>query len=119
MHSRVGSRWIHIGGKLKQIDSGTFGIVWGVNRHRNIYCRTGITWRNPKGRGWRHVGGKLKYVSAGSLGVWGVNKRNQIFFRYGVSRRRPQGTSFCGYKMCAVYIKKEREVSVSLFCFCG
>ena len=97
--NRVGKRWIQIGGRLKQIDSGPFGIVWGINRHHNIYCRIGITWRNPKGRGWRHVGGKLKYASAGEFGIWGVNRYNNIYFRYGVTRRRPQGkeniTMYC------------------------
>ena len=74
-----------------QIDSGPFGIVWGVNRNHQIYCRTGITAKNPRGRGWRRVPGALKYASCGQLGCWGVNKNHQIFNRYGVSRRRPQG----------------------------
>ena len=91
VYGRAGSAWHRVPGGLMQIDSGTFGIVWGVNRHHYIYCRTGVTWRNPKGRGWRHVGGRLKYVSVGQFGVWGVNKHDQIFFRYGVSRHRPQG----------------------------
>ena len=92
IRNRAGSRWIHIGGKLMQIDSGPFGLVYGVNRNRQIFCRTGISWRNPKGTGWRHVGGRLKQVSAGSYGVWGVNRHNNIYFRYGISKRRPQGT---------------------------
>ena len=77
MQARAGRRWYRVGGALMQIDSGPFGIVWGVNRNHQIYCRTGITAKNPRGRGW--------------LGCWGVNKNHQIFYRYGVSRRRPQG----------------------------
>ena len=91
MRNRVGSRWLHIGGKLMQIDSGPFGIVRGVNKANQIWCRTGIAWKNPKGRGWRRVPGGLKYVSVGEFGAWGVNKHDYIYFRYGVSRRRPQG----------------------------
>ena len=74
-----------------QIDSGPFGIVWGVNRRQNIFCRTGITWRNPKGSGWRPVAGKLNYVTCGEFGCWGVDKSCQIVFRYGISHEKPQG----------------------------
>ena len=91
LRNRVGSRWLHIGGKLKQIDSGTFGLVWGVNKHHQIWCRTGITWRKTQGSGWRRVPGGLKYVSLGQFGAWGVNRHDNIYFRYGVWRRRPQG----------------------------
>ena len=91
MSNRAGRRWHHIGGRLMQIDSGPFGIVWGVNIRHYIYCRTGITWRNPKGRSWRRVPGRLKYASVGQFGVWGVNRHHNIYFRYGVTRSRPQG----------------------------
>ena len=92
LRNRVGSRWNHIGGKLKKIDSGPFGIVWGVNVHRHFYCRTGITWRNPRGSGWRRIRGTGITVSVGSYGVWSVNGGHYVHFRYGVSKRRPQGT---------------------------
>ena len=81
-----------------QIDSGLFGLVWGVNRRHYIYCCTGISRRNPKGTGWRHFGGRLTYVSVGQFGSWGVNRAHQIFFRYGVSRRRPQGNYILDYQ---------------------
>ena len=87
----VGTSWTRIGGALKQIDSGPYGIVCGVNRGDDIYCRIGITDHNPKGTGWHHIGGKLKYISCGELGCWGVNSVNQIFFRTGVSRHNPAG----------------------------
>ena len=89
--NRAGSRWIRIPGGLKQIDSGNFGIVWGVNRHNHIWCRTGIRWNRPQGTGWRRVPGGLKYVSVGERGVWGVNRANHIYFRRGVTRGTPQG----------------------------
>ena len=91
MRNRVGSRWLRIPGNLMQIDSGPFGIVWGVNRRQIVFCRTGITWRNPKGSGWCRIGGKLKYISCGELGCWGVSRNRHIVFRNGVSRRKPQG----------------------------
>ena len=92
--SRAGSSWRHIGGRLSQIDSGPFGIVWGVNKYHHIYVRTGITWRFRAGRGWRRIPGGLKQVSAGEYGVWGVNKYNHIYFRRGVTRKNPGGKPF-------------------------
>ena len=91
MRSRVGSRWNRIRGRLMQIDSGPFSFVWGVSRHRKIYYRTGITWKNPKGSGWRRVAGSLKYVSVGEFGAWGLDRYNRIWFRLGMSRARLQG----------------------------
>ena len=74
-----------------QIDSGPCGIVYGVNRHHQIFCRTGISLRQPKGTGWVRVPGALKYVSCGVYGCWGVNRANQIWFRYGVNPNRCAG----------------------------
>ena len=91
VRNKAGRRWIGVGGSLMQVDSGPFGIVWGVNRRQNIFFRTGITWRNPKGNGLAPRGGRLKYISCGEFGCWGVNRRNKVFFSYGVSRKTPQG----------------------------
>ena len=94
MRNKVGSRWFRIAGSLTQIDSGPFGIVWGVDRSQNVFCRTGITWGNPKGSGWRSVVGKLKYTSCGEFGCWGIRTiagEIHIMFRYGVSRAKPEG----------------------------
>lgn len=87
----LGISWKRVSGGLRQIDSGPRGIVCGVNRYDNIYCRLQITRRVPYGRRWINVPGKLKYASCGDYGYWGVNKANHIFFRQGVSRSRPQG----------------------------
>ena len=84
-------RWYRVSGKLKQIDSGPRGIVCGVNKYDNIYCRTQITSRSKRGRRWVRIPGKLKYISCGEFGHWGVNKANQIYFREGVSRSNPAG----------------------------
>ena len=93
MRNQVGSRWERTGGRMRQIDSGPFGFVWGVSKYYKIYYRTGITWKNPRGSGWRHVKGNLKYVSVGAFGPWGVDRYNKIWFRYGVSRSRLQGSA--------------------------
>lgn len=77
---------------MKQIDSGPFGIVCGVNRGNAIYCRGGITSRRRAGRNWIRVSGALVYISCGLYGHWGVNKARNIYFRYGVKPNRPQGT---------------------------
>ena len=77
---------------MRQTDSGPWGNVWGVNPLNQIWCRVGITWNNPQGKGWRRLPGKLKYVSVGEFGPWGVNKFDNIFFRYGVSSATLQGT---------------------------
>lgn len=86
-----GSSWVGIGGRLKQIDSGPFGIVCGVSQGDSIYCRRGITQRRPTGNGWIRVPGKLSYISCGLYGHWGINKNFRIYFRYGVSFGKPQG----------------------------
>lgn len=92
MRNRVGKSWHYIKGpKLTQIDSGTFGIVWAVTRNQKIFCRIGITWSNPKGKGWRRVPGQVKSVSVGLYGVWAINRYQRIYYRSGVTRRRPQG----------------------------
>lgn len=90
--SKSGSSWRRIGGRLKQIDSGPFGIVCGVNSGNNIYCRRGISSRRRYGVNWIRVPGKLTYISCGQYGHWGVNKGRNIYFRQGVRRNRPQGT---------------------------
>ena len=103
MRNRAGNRWFHIGGKLMQIDSGPFGHVWGVNRRHQIWCRIGISWKNPKGRRWRRVPGGLKHVSFGQFGPWGVNSHNHIWFRQGVTRRNPAGKVFIVPQISEIY----------------
>ena len=77
----VGTRWRHIGGRLKRVEAGPNGVVWGVNKRDYIYFRAGITRRNPIGRHWVSVRGRLNYVAAGCSGVYGVS-RNQQVWRY-------------------------------------
>ena len=91
MRNRAGSGWTKVGGSLMQIDSGPFGVVYGVSKLHRIWYRTGITWYNPKGSGWVRVQGSLKYISVGQFGAWGVTNQNAIYFRYGITRSKPQG----------------------------
>jgi hypothetical protein len=92
--NKFGSSNKRIPGGLKQIDSGPFGHVCGVNSGDNIYCRRGITRRRRYGSSWIHLSGKLTYISCGKYGHWGVNKAQNIYFRRGVKKNRPQGTSW-------------------------
>ena len=90
--NKFGSSSKRIPGVLRQIDSGPFGYVCGVNAANNIYCRRGITRRKRYGTSWIRVPGKLTYISCGKYGHWGVNKAQNIYFRKGVKKNRPQGT---------------------------
>ena len=94
----VGTSWRKIDGKLKQIDSGPYGIVYGVNAHDQIFCRTGISSSTPYGTGWKQVTshGRLKYVSCGALGCWGVSSGDRVYFRSGVSRSNCAGSRWHG-----------------------
>ena len=87
----TGKQFRRVPGRLKQIDSGPPGIVCGVNKHDNIYCRRGISPSKRYGTSWVNVPGKLKYISCGALGHWGVNKNNYIYYRYGVTAGNVRG----------------------------
>ena len=63
-----------------QIDSGPKGVVCGVNRKMNIYCRFGITDQVLTGTKWTRISGSLKYISCGAYGYWGVTQSNDIYF---------------------------------------
>ncbi|XP_078666203.1 uncharacterized protein LOC144908469 isoform X3 [Branchiostoma floridae x Branchiostoma belcheri] len=80
----TGTDWLHVGGKLKQLDvSSTANQLWGVNSNDNIFRRTGVSTEQPAGTGWELIEGLLKFVSVGPAGVWGVNSNDDIFYRTG------------------------------------
>ena len=128
LYSIVGTRWRHIGGRLKQIESGPRGACWGVNRHRNIYFRAGVTRRRPVGRFWVRIGGKLNFVSAGCSGVYGVSNNQQIWRYRGnfnvlsVEKLAPFGTFFkvrnsslCHFvRFCFVFLITKKENGTKL-----
>lgn len=78
-YSNLGTRWRHIGGKLKQIEASANGAIWGVNRGNNIYYRAGVTRRNPAGRKWIHVRGRLTHITVGCPGVLGLSRYGHIW----------------------------------------
>lgn len=75
----IGTRWKRISGRLKQVESGPNGALWGVNRYNNIYFRAGITRRNPVGRYWVHVKGRLSHITIGCSGAFGVDRLHRIW----------------------------------------
>ena len=82
-------------GKLKQIDSGPAGIVYGVDSKGDVWCRAGITEASPTGNAWKEVAGrKLKYISCGIFGCWGLSANDDISFRSGVTASRCEGTNW-------------------------
>jgi hypothetical protein len=93
-----GTSWKEIPGKrLKQIDSGPNGIVFGVaaDPDNEIYCRTGIVSDKPFGTDWTQVDySLLKYISCGVPGCWGVANQDtvwSIWYRSGVTRENCAG----------------------------
>ena len=75
-----GTRWKHVGGRLKQIESGPNGAVWGVNRRGHIYFRAGISRGRPIGRNWVYIRGRrLNSVSPGCNGVFRLSSNGRIW----------------------------------------
>ncbi|XP_063689674.1 lectin L6-like [Bolinopsis microptera] len=68
-------KWQQIPGKLTNVDVSNKDRVWGVDRGRNIFRRTGGS--------WQRIGGNLKQISVGESGVWGVTLANDIYYRVG------------------------------------
>lgn len=90
-----GNYWKEVPGLLKQIDSGPFGIVYGVNQSNEIFCVNGITKISPRGKGLSHVGGyKFKHVSCGLYGCWAIKLDNSLSFRTGVTAINCVGRSW-------------------------
>nr|ABY28359.1 tachylectin-like protein [Branchiostoma belcheri tsingtauense] len=85
--------WSSVDGLLKFVSVGSKG-VWGVNRHDDIYYRSGTSENGASsGSGWVKIEGKLKQISSGHS-VWGVNANDDIFIRQGVTSTNPTGTGW-------------------------
>lgn len=56
IYIRNGNGWSQVGGLLTHVTVGKAG-VWGVNVHKNIYYREGVTRSNPKGSSWTQISG--------------------------------------------------------------
>ncbi|XP_072168056.1 tectonin beta-propeller repeat-containing protein 1-like [Diadema setosum] len=73
--------------------------VWAISALGKVFCRVGVTRKNPEGYLWREVftseGKGLLQLSVGPTGVvWGVTWDGQGVIRIGVSRDHPLGTSW-------------------------
>ena len=88
--------WTVVGGSLMQIDSGPKGVVCGVNKGMEIYCRFGITDKLATGSKWTKLSGSLKYISCGAYGYWGVSQSNEVYFTAAVSGATTQWTKIDG-----------------------
>ena len=56
MRSKSGNGWLKVGGGLTHVTVGHAG-VWGVNIHKNIYYREGITLSSLVGSSWTQIPG--------------------------------------------------------------
>ena len=77
----VGSKWRRIPGKLKQLEAGQYGQVWGVNRVGHIYVRTGVSQQTPWGRGWKRVktAKAWRRVTIGIGAVFGIATNGKVY----------------------------------------
>ena len=84
----LGSRWRKVSGKLKRVESGPNGAVWGVNKKEKVFTRAGVSRRNPIGTKWVTVRGRLTFVTVGCTGVYGVRKDHRVW-RYRGNLKHP------------------------------
>ena len=55
-------------------------MVYGVNSHKTLYVREGITGNNPTGTHWRTISApSFIHVSAGSSKLFGLDTSESIF----------------------------------------
>lgn len=93
-----------VAGKLIHISSGESG-VWGVNRGKYIYYRTGVTPRRKTGSGWKRIGGRFKQIDSGPFGiVCGVNNGDRIYCRRGITPKRRTGVNWISVPGRLMYI---------------
>ncbi|XP_028401058.1 fish-egg lectin-like [Dendronephthya gigantea] len=94
---RDGEKWKSIPSSHQvfvQIDSGSSGVVFGVNDANEIYCRSNITMHSPYGSNWVKVPGTAKHVSCGDYGCWIVRPDDTVAFRENVTVKHCTGTGW-------------------------
>ena len=74
------TEWKVVGGALMQIDSRPKGVVCGVKKAMEMYCRFDITDALAIGTSWEKIADSLKYIFCEAYGYWGVNQNNEIYF---------------------------------------
>ena len=83
-------------GKLKQVDVGKVGLIYGLDKKGNVYCRSAITSQLREGQSWLRVDKnttrKYIYVGCGEFGCWAVDDSNKIWFRVGSSKKNCAGS---------------------------
>ena len=90
-----GTKWNLLSSQpLTHIDSGPRGIVYGLDRNYQIYCRTGISSDVREGTGWKMLPGLLTYVSCNVLGCYGVDAYNKVWYRHGVNAENCAGSTW-------------------------
>jgi hypothetical protein len=77
----VGLKWRRVAGKLRQIEAGKFGQVWGVNPSGRVYVRTGISAARPWGAGWKYVKTRKswRHITIGIGAVFGVATNGRVY----------------------------------------
>lgn len=72
----IGSKWVHLPGKLRQVSTGGKGKYVGVSHTHHIWL-----WNNDN---WVNLPGQAVWASIGEDGtIWIVNKDDQILKRVG------------------------------------
>ena len=77
-----------------QIDSGSSGVVYGVNDRYEIYCRAGITKQSIFGNSWVQVPGTAKHVSCGDYACLIVRPDNTSAIRINISIEHCEGSKW-------------------------
>jgi hypothetical protein len=87
----TGMRWKNVGGYLRQVDSGSKGVVYGIDQERKLVCRGGIQKDLPTGLKWKNIEGAYKHVTCGYRGCWVIRDDNRIQFRLGITDDNCEG----------------------------
>ncbi|KAM4015295.1 fish-egg lectin-like [Anomaloglossus baeobatrachus] len=76
-----GSRWQQVDGKLKMVEVGSDGSVYGVNSQGQVYKREGISAGNPIGTSWTQLNfvDTFKHVSYDQGNLWLLTDKGTIY----------------------------------------
>ena len=57
------------------------GKVYGINFHKNLFVRDGVTSSRPTGTNWRHIPSRpLVHISAGYSKIVALDSRGSIYY---------------------------------------
>ena len=103
------------GVKLKQIDAGFGGSVWGVANDSRVYKRTGINHEEPYGKTWLYENAKIKSVTTGLKGVFGVAKNDRVVYKRSKYRTFFISLFLAIYRVC-MELKHKKGFSLKYRC---